>query len=369
MFGIVDTDDTGARNGRLHTAHGKIETPCFLPVATKGSVKTLTFEDLKSIGFQSFISNALLLYLRPGLKTISGAGGLHSFIGWDKCIFTDSGGYQMLNSDFMEGITGDGVLFRSPFDRSKHTFTPEICMEIQNILASDVAMVLDTLIPAGADRNAIAKAVKTTTEWARRCKEAHKNDSQMIFAITQGGIYSDLRERSAREVIEIGFDGYAIGGLSIGEPKEVMLSILKEQTAILPRDKPRYLMGVGSPSEVLESIALGVDIFDSTFPTRNARHNDAYTRSGEINLSRGKYRDDFTPIDDRCGCYTCKTHTRAYVHHLLRNHEPTALTLMTLHNLYFMHKLIEDSKQAIAEGVFNEFKKETVTTMKSDPLI
>jgi queuine tRNA-ribosyltransferase len=365
MFEITNEDRSGARIGRLHTAHDTVETPCFLPVATQGTVKTLRFSEVRGMGYNTVISNAFVLYLRPGVEVIKKAGGLHDFINWKGSIFTDSGGFQMLNPDFMDSIKDDGVVFRSPFDRSKHLFTPELCIQIQNELGSDVAMTLDSLLPHGSNRRAQEISVKRTTMWAKRCKEAHRNESQMLFAITQGGTYEDLRKKSAAELIEIGFDGYGIGGLSIGESKDVMLSILKDQTEILPKDKPRYLMGVGSPAELLEAISCGVDIFDSTFPTRNARHNDAYTFSGEMNLSRGRFREDTSPIEMGCGCYTCKNHTRAYIHHLLRNHEATGLSLMTIHNLFFIKRLLGKTKEAIGENRLPQFKEEIIDNLSS----
>ncbi|RMF91799.1 MAG: tRNA guanosine(34) transglycosylase Tgt [Methanobacteriota archaeon] len=357
MFEVVCEDKGGARVGRLHTAHGVVETPFFMPVATQGSVKTLRFRDVEGLGFRAIISNALVLYLRPGVEVIEGSGGLHGFTGWRHAIFTDSGGFQMLNPDFIEDVKDEGVLFRSPFDRSRHIFTPEKAVEVQNRLGSDVAMTLDALIPYGSEREAHELSVERTTQWARRCKEAHKNPHQLLFAITQGGVYDDLRERSARELVEIGFDGYGVGGLSIGEPKDEMHRVLRKQTGILPPDKPRYLMGVGSPAELLEAISAGVDIFDSTFPTRNARHNDAYTFTGEMNLSRGRFKEDRSPIEPGCGCYTCRSHSRAYIHHLLRNHEPAGLSLMTLHNLHFIQRLLEGAKEAIREGRLSEYKE------------
>lgn len=363
MFEISYEDETGARVGKLITVHGSVATPCFMPVATKGTVKTLTFENIEELNFQAIISNAFILYLRPGLDVLRKSGGLHNFLNWKRTIFTDSGGFQMLNPDFIVKRNEKGVIFRSPFDKSRHHLTPEKCVEIQNELGSDVAMVLDDLVPYGRDRKFQEIAVKRTLDWATRCKQAHKNRSQLLFAITQGGTYSDLRRNCAEGLIELDFDGYAIGGLSIGEPKEIMNNILTEQTCILPRDKPRYLMGVGSPAELLESISSGVDIFDSTFPTRNARHNDAYTFSGGMNLSRGKFKADFSPIEEDCGCYTCINHSRAYVHHLLRNHEVTGQSLMTIHNLFFIKRLLDLAVEAISDNRFSTFKENMVKTL------
>jgi queuine tRNA-ribosyltransferase len=360
MFEILHEDYSGARVGRLHTAHGTLETPFFMPVATQGTVKTLKFKEVKELGYGAVISNAFVLYLRPGVTLISKGGGLHEFMGWDRAVFTDSGGFQMLNPDFLEKTDQKGVTFRSPFDNSRHRLTPESCIEIQNQLGSDIAMVLDALVPFDSSRKEQETAVERTTAWARRCKNAHNNSSQLLFAITQGGTHKDLRERSARELVEIGFDGYGIGGLSIGESKDEMHNVLSWQTAILPKSKPRYLMGVGSPAELVESISRGVDIFDSTFPTRNARHNEAYTFNGKMNLSRGKFRDDKSPIEDGCGCYSCQNHTRAYIHHLLRNHEITGQSLMTIHNLYFIEWLLKNVRDAIKKNSFRDFKEKTL---------
>jgi queuine tRNA-ribosyltransferase len=355
MYDVLATCDR-ARIGRLKTGHGSVETPCFLPVATQGSVKTLTFSDVEGLGFEALISNAFLLYLRPGESTIKKAGGLHGFMGWEKSIFTDSGGFQMLNPDFMIRSNDKGVVFKSPFDQSKHLLTPESCMDIQSGLGSDVAMVLDALAPYSSSKEEQELALKRNFAWAKRCKEAQSKCDQLLFAITQGGVYSDLRNKSASELISLDFDGYAIGGLSIGEPREVMLAILGEQASILPLEKPRYLMGVGSPVELLEAISLGIDIFDSTFPTRNARHNQAYTFKGDMNLSRGRFREDFAPIEDGCNCYACKNHSRAYVHHLLKSREATGKSLVTMHNLFFVQRLLETAKDKIKQRGFHEFK-------------
>jgi len=358
MFEVTHVDPSGARIGRLHTASGVVETPAFMPVATNGSVKTLSFETVAGLGFDALISNAFVLYLRPGLEVIEAAGGLHMFMGWDRTVFTDSGGFQMLSPEFYEKTSEKGVSFRSPLDRSRHLLTPESCIDIQNRLGSDVMMVLDDLVPFGSSGDALLASVERTTRWARRCKEANRSDGQLLFAITQGGTDPVLRRRSADALVEIGFDGYAIGGLSIGEPKEVMSRILREQAEILPKNRPRYLMGLGSPTEIIDAITSGMDIFDSTFPTRNARHNGAYTFQGYLNISRGGFKDDTAPIEDGCKCYSCKNHSRAYIHHLLRSREQTGKSLMTIHNLYFMQRLMALTKEAIREERLSEFKEE-----------
>ncbi len=363
MFEVTHVDPTGARIGRLHTAHGVVETPAFMPVATNGTVKTLSFDTVAGLGFEALISNAFILYLRPGLEVIEAACGIHKFMGWDKTVFTDSGGFQMLSPEFYEKTSEKGVLFRSPIDRSRHMLTPEICINIQNRLGSDVAMVLDDLVPFGSNRGVLAAAVERTTRWAKRCKEANDSDTQLLFAITQGGTDQALRRRSAEALVDIGFDGYAIGGLSIGEPKDVMSQILRDQVRVLPENRPRYLMGLGSPTEIIDAIAAGIDIFDSTFPTRNARHNGAYTFNGYLNLSRGGFKNDTLPIEDGCKCYACQNHSRAYIHHLLRSREQTAKSLMTIHNLHFMQRIIALTKEAIRDGRLLDFKEEVSEQM------
>ncbi len=347
-------EDSGARAGKLHTGHGVVETPAFMPVATKGTVKTLSSEELSEIGIRALIVNAFLLYLKPGAKVVEHAGGIHGFMNWDKAIFTDSGGFQMLRKDFLVRVSKRGITFKSPFDNSRHLFTPEKCMEVQNTLGSDVAMVLDDLPPYGSDENRLAESVERTVEWARRCKEAHGNDSQLLFAIVQGGVHHELREKCASKLMEIGFDGYGMGGLSIGEPLEEMLTMIRQTN--LPADRIRYLMGVGSPVEILDAVEMGVDLFDSAFPTRNARHNTVYTWKGKYDLSKARYAEDFKPLGDDCKCHACEHYTRAYVHHLLKVREFLGIRLVTLHNLSFMEGLMRDARDAILRSEFRDFK-------------
>lgn len=357
MFELV-CEDKDARAGKFTTTHGEVDTPCFMPVATKGGVKTLSSEELPDIGIQAIISNAFVLYLKPGTETIKEAGGLHSFMNFGRTIFTDSGGFQILKDEFAPEVTDKGVTFRSPFDETKHQFTPEVCIEVQEALGSDVAMVLDDCPPYGESHGYMEDSIMRTTEWARRCKEAHKNKNQQLFAIVQGGTFRDLREKSARDLVEIGFDGYGIGGLSIGEPREKMLEVLEYTPPLLPKERPRYLMGVGSPVELLESISLGVDIFDSAFPTRNARHNSVYTRNGSYNITRGKYAKDFSPLEEGCSCYACKNYTRAYIRHLMVVYEMLGMRLITIHNLHFLRQLMDGAREAIMEEKFSNFKRE-----------
>ncbi len=364
MFSIIGEDaGSKARVGKLQTRHGPVETPCFMPVATKASIKTLGSEEAIEAGVEAIIANAFLLYLKPGIEVIKGAGGLHAFMNWNGIIFTDSGGFQVLRRDFLLGTSKRGLHLRSPFDNSKHLITPEKCIEMQAALGSDVAMVLDDIAPYGSDRARSAEAVKRTIDWARRCKEARKDEGQGLFAIAQGGIFWDLREECERALVEMDFDGYGLGGLSIGEPEAEMYALL-ERTK-LPEDKPRYLMGVGSPPQLLEAISRGIDIFDSAFPTRNARHNTVYTHRGKYDLSRAKYAKDFGPLEGGCGCRACGHYTRAYINHLLKVREILGMKLVTLHNLSFIQRLLEKTRRSIAEGEFNSFKEEFVSAYGS----
>jgi queuine tRNA-ribosyltransferase len=351
-------EDKGARAGKLKTAHGTVKTPCFMPVATKGSVKTLSSGELLDIDVQAFISNAFVLYLKPGVNVIEKAGGLHSFMNWERTIFTDSGGFQILKEEFAPEVKDKGVTFRSPFDETKHLLTPEKCVEVQESLGSDVAMVLDDCPPYGSDRDRMKSSVERTTDWAKRSRDAHKKENQLLFAIVQGGTFQDLREKSAGGLVEIGFDGYGIGGLSIGEPKEKMLEVLEYTLPLLPKDRPRYLMGVGSPVELIRSISLGTDIFDSAFPTRNARHNSVYTCHGSYNITRGKYKHDFSPLEKDCSCYACVNYTKSYIRHLMVVYEMLGMRLITIHNLHFLRQLMKKARDAILENRFSKFESE-----------
>lgn len=352
------SEDRNARCGKLRTAHGIVETPAFMPVATKGGVKTLASEEVLALGTQAIIANAFLLYLKPGLEVISRAGSLHKFMNWNGSIFTDSGGFQMLRENFLAQMSKRGATFRSPFDGSRHLFTPEKCVEVQAALGSDVAMVLDDLPPYGSTEEATIASLQRTHDWARRSKEAHKSEKQLLFAIVQGGVFPELRRKSAEALASMDFDGYGVGGLSIGEPKAAMLQILEYTNSLLPKEKPRYLMGVGSPVEIFESIARGVDIFDSAFPTRNARHCSVYTRLGSYNITRGKYAGDFSPLEENCKCFACRSYSRAYIAHLLKVHELLGMRLITIHNLHFLQKLMQEAREAIAQGEFSKLKQE-----------
>jgi len=359
MFDLIYQDEkTQARAGKLRLKNRAFDTPGFLPVATKGDVKLVTPDELKDIGAQGVISNAFLLYLRPGVEVIKEAGGIHRFMGWDGIVFTDSGGFQVLNKDFIIKMESEYVLFKSPFDGSKHEFTPEKCAEIQMQIDSDVALTLDDCPAYKRDYDQVAISTKRTIDWSKRFKSAHNREIQKVFGIVQGGVYKDLREKCAEALVEMDFDGYAIGGLSIGEPKDLMNQVIKWTTPMLPSNKPRYLMGVGSPEDMLEAISMGVDIFDSVFPTRNARHNTVYTKKGKINIGKEKFSHDFRPIDEGCKCYTCRKFSLAYVNHLLREYEYLGMRLATIHNLHFLVNLMEEVREAISKDLFPEYKKE-----------
>ncbi|MBU4189900.1 MAG: tRNA guanosine(34) transglycosylase Tgt [Candidatus Thermoplasmatota archaeon] len=350
----VTAEERDARTGKLHTKHGIVETPCFMPVATKATVKTLTSDELDEIGAQALITNALHLYLNPGVDILKSIG-IHRFMNWNKTVFTDSGGFQLIR-DFNLKVTNKGPMFK--INKTNHFFTPEKCMEAQNHIGSDVAMVLDDCSSYGSSYEEVARSLKRTVEWAGRCKNGHKNPEQLIFGIVQGGVFPDLRKKCAESLLKIGFDGYAIGGLTIGEPKEEMLKILNYTVPLIPVGKPRYMMGLGSPEHILESISLGVDIFDSAFPTRNARHRTAITSHGSFEITKKKYSDDFSPVDEKCRCYTCKNYTKAYIHHLFKEKELLGMRLLSIHNLYFILNMMKSARKAIRNNEFDDFKKD-----------
>jgi queuine tRNA-ribosyltransferase len=366
MFEVIFEDkESDSRAGKLNLRNQTLETPGFLPVATKADVKMVSPDELNQIGAQGLIANAFVLYLRPGIEVIEAAGGIHKFMGWYGIIFTDSGGFQILNKDFLVKIEDSHVTFKSPFDGAKHDFPPELCAEIQMKMGSDVAMTLDDCPIYGDDHDRVLTSIKRTIGWADRFKNAHGDDSQSAFGIVQGGIFKDLREKCADTLVKMDFDGYAIGGLSIGEPKDVMHDVIKWTTPLLPSDKPRYLMGVGSPEDMLEAISLGVDIFDSVFPTRNARHNTVYTKKGKINIGKEKFKNDFGPMDEGCQCYTCTNFSLAYVNHLLREYEYLGMRLATIHNLHFLVDLMRKTREAIEDGEFIRFKKDFLRSYKN----
>lgn len=349
-----------ARQGYLMTAHGLVKTPVFMPVGTVGSVKSVDPRDLHEIGSQIILGNTYHLYLRPGDELVKRRGGLHEFNGWDGPILTDSGGFQVFSLSGLRKITDDGVEFRSHIDGSKHFFTPEKAINIQQNLGSDIMMCFDECAAFGATREYTEKALNLTTKWARRCREFHEpgQNGQIMFGITQGGFFKDLRERSIEELTQLPFEGFALGGLSVGEPKDKMLDILRHSAPLLPQDKPRYLMGVGTPLDILDGIEAGIDMFDCVLPSRNARNGTLFTSEGKVNIKRAQYKEDDSPLDPNCDCYTCRTFSKAYLRHLYTAKELLSYRLNTIHNLAYFLKLTKQARQAIREGRFAAFKSE-----------
>jgi len=356
-FFLTATDDC-ARAGLLHTAHGPVETPIFMPVGTVGSVKAIAPDDLKAAGAQIILGNTYHLYLRPGDELVARRGGLHQFNAWNAPILTDSGGFQVFSLNSLTRMSDDGVEFRSHLDGSKHFFSPEKVISIQRHLNSDIMMQLDECLGFGASREAAAKAVERSARWALRSREACPPGTahNLLFGIVQGVTYPELREQSARALMDIGFEGYAIGGLAVGEPKHLMVDCLRRLNPILPAAKPRYLMGVGTPLDILYGIESGVDMFDCVLPTRNARNGTLYTSEGKINIKRRQYAEDDGPLDPQCSCYTCRTFSRAYLRHLYVSQELLAFRLNSLHNLTYFLSLVRQARQAIIEGRFAAFK-------------
>lgn len=357
----VEARDGAARAGRLVTAHGVVETPIFMPVGTQGTVKAVCPRDLEEeIGAQIILGNTYHLYLRPGDEMVARRGGLHGFSQWKKPILTDSGGYQVFSLAALRKLSPDGVLFQSHIDGSKHLFTPESVVQIQRNLNSDIMMVLDECVEYGANFEYTERSLKLTTKWAQRCRDAYPQGTagNLLFGIVQGGFFADLRRRSAEEICSIPFDGYAIGGLSVGESKAEMLEMLEVTAPLLPQEKPRYLMGVGTPLDILDAIAMGVDMFDCVLPTRNARNGTLYTSQGKVNIKRAQYREDDEPLDPNCDCYTCRTFSRAYLRHLYTARELLSYRLNTLHNLRFYLKTAERARKAIFDGTFAELRRE-----------
>jgi len=365
FFSIVRYDRScQARAGLLHTAHGTIQTPIFMPVGTQASVKTLSPVDLNDAGAQIILNNTYHLYLRPGAELVRKAGGVQKFSAWNRPILTDSGGYQVFSLSELNRITPEGFHFRSHIDGSRHFFSPEKVVEIQRDLGSNIMMVLDECAPYPCDYRYALKAHQLTIDWARRSRDAFSEIGerhgfiQHQFAIVQGSVYADLRRQSAEALIAMDFPGYAIGGLSVGEPKQAMFEITGLVTALLPGNKPRYLMGVGKPEDLLEGIELGVDMFDCIMPTRNGRNGTAFTSGGQIVIKNAKFREQFAPLDEACNCYTCRTFTRAYLRHLFSAQEVLVLRLISLHNLHFYLGLMGRARQAILQGRYLEFKKD-----------
>ncbi|MCL6548917.1 MAG: tRNA guanosine(34) transglycosylase Tgt [Alicyclobacillus sp.] len=350
---------TLARRGRLYTPHGVVETPVLMPVGTQATVKTMAPHELREIGASIVLSNTYHLHLRPGDDLVRDAGGLHRFMRWDGAILTDSGGFQVFSLAEMRKITDDGVEFRSHLDGSPHFFSPESVMAIQNRLGADIIMAFDECPPYPAERSYLERSVQRTLAWARRCKAAHNRpDEQALFGIVQGGVHADLRREAADALVELDFPGYAIGGLSVGEPKPLMYDTLAVTTPRLPADKPRYLMGVGSPDDLFEGVERGVDMFDCVLPTRIDRNGTVLTSRGKLVIRNAVYARDFRPLDEDCGCMVCRTFTRAYIRHLIKAGEVLGIRLTTYHNLWFLTRVMEKIRASIESDRFPEYKRE-----------
>jgi queuine tRNA-ribosyltransferase len=366
-FQVLKSDPTGARRGRLTTSHGTVETPFFLPVGTQASVKGLTQEALEQLGAEILLANTYHLYLRPGHELIRRLGGLHQFMSWPRAILTDSGGYQVFSLSELRKVTEEGVRFRSHLDGSEHLLTPEKAAEIQLALGSDVAMVLDECIETPAPRDKAEVALKRTTAWARRARDyfqecARRNGDlaqcQWQFGIVQGATFADLRRESARQLLDLDFPGYAVGGLAVGEPHETTCEMTAEVTALLPKDRPRYLMGVGRPEQIADYVALGVDMMDCVLPTRAARHACLYTSEGRVLIKNSRYAEDQRPIDSNCSCSVCRRYSRAYLRHLFAAGELTAAVLATHHNVHFYLDIMRQIREAIGFGNLANFSSE-----------
>ena len=367
MFEVINEDlKSNARTGILKIVHGKLETPFFMPVATKGAVKYASVDDLKKMDAQCLISNSFVLYLKPGLDVIEKNGGLHKFMKWNKGIFTDSGGFQCSRESFYIKTTNEGAYFKSPFDGKLHVLTPEYSMDIQETLGSDIAMCLDDMPTYSKNKKHVADKTKRTHLWAERCLESHENRKQLLFGIAQGGVFKDIRKKSMKFISNLDFDGIALGGLALGEPLDKMYDMIKTTVPLSPKNKPRYLMGVGSPEDIFKCVSLGIDCFDSTFPTQNARHSTIFTKKGKLRVLKGRYKNDLKSLDEDCNCVVCKKYTRAYIHHLQRMEEPLGKMLTTVHNLSFIINFMKDIRIAIKENRYEKFKKEFLANYKSD---
>ena len=351
---------TNARRGILHTNHGDYATPIFMPVGTRATVKTLSPEELKDIHSAVVLANTYHLWLRPGEDIVAKAGGLHKFMNYDGPILTDSGGFQVFSLAEKKNIKEEGVLFKSHIDGRKLFLTPELSIQIQNKLDSDIAMSFDECPPYPVTYDYMKQSVERTIRWAKRGKDVHNNENQSLFGIVQGGEFEDLRHFSANETVKLDFDGYSIGGTSVGEDKDTMYKMIDYAIKYLPEDKPRYLMGVGDPLDILEGVERGVDMFDCVLPTRIARHGNAFTRHGKLNIRNEKYKEDFTPIEDTCDCYACRHYTKAYIRHLMVCEETFGARLLSIHNLRFLIKLVEDIRENIEKDTFSEFKEQFI---------
>lgn len=350
---------TGARRGIVHTPHGDIQTPVFMPVGTQATVKSMTPEELKEVGAQIILANTYHLFLRPGHELVKEAGGLHKFMHWDRPILTDSGGFQVFSLGALRTISEEGVEFRSHLDGSKQFLSPEKAMEVENALGADIIMAFDECCPYPSTYEYTKKSMERTTRWAKRCKEAHsRKEDQGLFGIIQGGFYKDLRKQSAEDLIKLDFPGYAIGGISVGEPKEEFLDILQYTTPLMPENKPRYLMGVGTPDYLVEAAIAGIDMCDCVIPTRLARHGTAFTSKGKIVVRNAIYERDFNPLDDECDCYACRNYTRAYIRHLVKTNEILGIRLLSIHNIKFLTNLMDKVRIEIERDNLGSFRKE-----------
>lgn len=357
-FEVKTKSSTYARIGELTTPHGVIETPVFMPVGTQGTVKGIEPEELEKLGAQIILGNTYHLYMRPGMEIMNNAGGLHKFMGWNKPILTDSGGFQVFSLSSLNKINDNGVEFASHLDGSRHFFTPEKAIEIQNTIGADIIMAFDQCLEPNADHKTAKGAMERTLSWLERCNNYHKNKKQMLFPIVQGGMYNDLRLESLKRTIPYAKVGFSIGGLSVGEPKPKMYEILDLLAPHYPEDKARYLMGVGSPDCLVEGVVRGIDMFDCVLPTRVARNGTAFTNLGKVVIKNGKYKDDHTTLDPECDCYVCKKYTKAYLRHLMNAGEMLGAKLLTYHNLYYLTHLMEQLKTAIREDRLMEFREE-----------
>lgn len=351
--------NSGARRGIIHTPHGDIQTPIFMPVGTQATVKSITPDELKNdINAQIILSNTYHLYLRPGEDLVKEAGGLHKFMNWDRPILTDSGGFQVFSLSGLRKITEEGVTFNSHLDGKKIFFSPEKVMQVEEDLGADIIMAFDECCPYPSTYEYTKKSMERTTRWAKRCKEAHKKETQGLFGIIQGGFYKDLRKNSAEELVKLDFPGYAIGGISVGEPKEEFLDILNYTTPLMPENKPRYLMGVGTPDYLIEAALAGIDMCDCVLPTRLARHGTALTSKGKVVIRNATYERDWGKLDEECNCYTCRNYSRAYIRHLVKTNEILGIRLLSLHNLYFLTNLMERVRIEIENDNLLNFKNE-----------
>jgi queuine tRNA-ribosyltransferase len=361
-----------ARLGELLTRRGIVNTPAFMPVGTQATVKAMSPEELRDIGAEIILANTYHLYLRPGHETIRRLGGIHTFMNWPGPVLTDSGGFQVFSLSDLRKITDDGVHFKSHLDGSRHYRDPVLAIEVQHALGADILMAFDECTPYPSTREYTEKSLELTTKWARRCKEVHDeisagaSEKSSLFGIIQGGMFRDLRERSTAEIVDIGFDGYAVGGLSVGEPKELMYEIINLMGPLLPEDRPRYLMGIGDLADMLEAVGAGFDMFDCVMPTRNARNGTLFTSQGRVSIKRTEYKDDPDPLDPECGCYTCRNYSRGYLRHLYMAREILSMRLNTIHNLYFYLEFFREMREAIKEDRFGEFRKKCTDTIATD---